>query len=395
MKDNQKRIAIALLIALVGFPQISETIYTPALPSIVSGLNTSAYMVEATLAIYFLGCAFGVLLWGTISDYLGRRYVMLLGLLIYGVATLRCANVESAESLLFWRFFQAFGASVGSIITQTIIRDVYKSVERTQLFSIISGALAFSPAFGPLLGGVISQYLGWRANFWFLMAMSVVLFIWTFSVLKETLPENMERLSIIRLRGLISSMMASHQLWGHILLIAGTNGILFGFYQEAPFIFIEQMGMQPKLYGCFGILIAGATILAARISHRKSDLSPQVLIQRGTFIVFGGGIVFLLSVLIGLLPLMILALFVTFFGVGLIIPNSLSHALKPYQYAAGTAGSIFGGCYYCLIAGCMWGMSAFHNGGMLLLPLYMTLLGAILLVATRMIRVQKSVESWN
>src|SRR5580692_6531866 len=152
MENNKKKLSISLLIALVGFPQISETIYTPALPNVANGLQASAYMVEATLSIYFLGFALGVLLWGTISDWCGRRNAMLMGIIVYGIGTLGCANVGTIEALLAWRFLQAFGASVGSVLTQTILRDSYNGEERTKLFSVMSGALAFSPAIGPVLG---------------------------------------------------------------------------------------------------------------------------------------------------------------------------------------------------------------------------------------------------
>ena len=175
----QKKLSTALLIALVGFPQISETIYTPALPSVAAGLHTSVFMVEATLAIYFLGFALGVLVWGTISDTYGRRNSMLSGLLVYGIGTWACANSGSVELLLFWRFVQAFGASVGSVITQTILRDSYSGAERTKLFSVMSAALAFSPALGPILGGYISELFDWRANFWALVILSIARkFIW-------------------------------------------------------------------------------------------------------------------------------------------------------------------------------------------------------------------------
>lgn len=394
MKNNQKKLSIGLLIALVGFPQISETIYTPALPNVANGLLASAYMVEATLAIYFLGFAVGVLLWGTISDQCGRRSAMLAGLLVYGIGTLGCAGVESVEALLAWRFLQAFGASVGSVITQTILRDSYEGAERTKLFSVMSGALAFSPAIGPILGGFISEFCGWRANFWALAILSIVLFIWSFRSLPETRPGNLVRLSGNKISLLFLEMIRSRILWGHILLIGATNGILFGFYQEAPFVFIEQLGIKTSNYGFFGLLIAAATILAAHISYRQSHrFSAESLIRCGATCVLMGGFLFTSSVLLGIfdLPVLglttaILFLFLIFFGIGLIIPNSLSCALKPYQAAAGTAGSIFGGCYYVFIANSTWLMSGFHDGTALPLPLYITLLGVVLTCASQMIR---------
>ena len=401
MKENNKKLSIGLLIALVGFPQISETIYTPSLPNVVKDLEASAYMVEATLSIYFLGFALGVLLWGTISDWSGRRGAMLMGLLVYGIGTLGCATAASVETLLVWRFFQAFGASVGSVITQTILRDAYNGAERTKLFSVMSGALAFSPALGPLLGGIISEFYGWRANFLVLTILSIFLVVWSFLSLPETRPKNICRLPLNKVFHLFTEMTKSRALWGYILLIGATNGIIFGFYQEAPFVFIDQLGMKPSHYGCFGLIIATSTILAARVSYRQSThFSAQSIIQCGATCVFIGGVLFAFTLLTGVfylksigIGIAIATLFLIFFGIGIIIPNSLSHALKPYHNAAGTAGSIFGGYYYCLIAGFTWIMSMLHNGTGLPLPLYISLLGLILIVGSRMICYSPTIEA--
>lgn len=385
---KEKRLSIPLLIALVGFPQISETIYTPSLPNVASSLQTTAYMVEATLAIYFIGFALGVLSWGIISDFLGRRKAMLIGLVIYGIGTLGCAKSLNIELLLSFRLIQAFGASVGSVITQTILRDAFDGAERTKLFSVMSGALAFSPAIGPVLGGVISEYFGWRANFSTLFIFSIFLMIWTWFILPETRPNNIVKTSISKIFCLLTEMIGSWVLWGHIFLISATNAILFGFYQEAPFVFIEQMGIKPSHYGFFGLLIALATILAARLSYRMScRLSAYEMIRLGAIGVLIGSFVFTGILVLNLgITLTLLPLFLIFFGIGLIIPNSLSHALKPYQNMAGTAGSIFGGCYYCIIATCMWLMSALHDGTALPLPLYITALGLVVMVGSYMVQ---------
>ncbi|HAB99871.1 MAG TPA: hypothetical protein DCE71_08625 [Parachlamydiales bacterium] len=158
--------------------------------------------------------------------------------------------------------------------------------------------------------------------------------------------------------------------------------------------------MKPSHYGCFGLLIAEASILAAKISYHKSScFFPQHIIQQGAAYIFAGGVLFTITVSTGIftiqtlaLPAVIFALFIIFFGIGLVIPNSLSHALKPYQTTAGTAGSLFGGCYYCLIAGFTWAMSAFHNGTAFPLPLYIALLGLILIYSAQMIRPRKAIE---
>lgn len=392
--QNDKKLSIALLLGLVGLPQISETIYTPALPSVAVGLDTSGSLAEATLAIYFVGFALGVLLWGTISDRKGRRPAMLVGLLVYGLATVACGLCTSVAALMVGRLVQAFGASVGSVITQTIMRDAFEGAERTKLFALVTGALAFSPALGPILGGVISEWWGWRTNFLALAFVGLVLIFWTFRTLPETRPLECQPSSWKQIKTLLRAMASSRILWGHVLLIGATNSILFGFYQEAPFVFIEQLKMQPSYYGCFGLLIAGATVLAARTCYRCSaSFTPESLIQMGAISALTGSVLLTFSVSTGLfdslltaIPCAIFTLFWIFFGLGIIMTNSLSQALKPYAMAVGTAGSIFGGFYYCFIAMSTWLMSAIHNGNVMPLPLYMLAMALVLTIASQMIR---------
>ncbi len=395
MKDTygaRRMLPLGLLILLVGFPQISETIYTPALPNIMDSLHTTAEHVEKTLAIYFVGFALGVATWGAISDRYGRKVSLLGGLILYGIGTFFCGKSGSIEALLSWRALQAFGASVGSVITQTMIRDVYTGAERAKLFSVISGALSFSPALGPLLGGYVSEMFGWRANFWILAIVSSLLFLWSWISLPETRPQRLKNgYSFREMKSLFLVMAHSRLLWGHILLISATNGILFGFYQEAPFVFIEEMGIRPGQYGFFGCLIALATIAAARFSYKKSAYeTPETLIVRGAWSTIIGAFFYILfSMILTNFSFQIVgfscALFVIFFGIGCIIPNSLSIALKPYAQVSGSSGSIFGGLYYCFIAMLMWSMSLLHNGSIMVLPLYMAFLGIVLLLGSYMV----------
>lgn len=102
--------SLLLMIVLVAFPQISETIYTPSLPDIAHALGASNSSVQLTLSIYFVGFALGVFCWGWLSDLTGRRPAMLCGLVVYGIGSLMCFYSESILLLLASRFIQAFGA---------------------------------------------------------------------------------------------------------------------------------------------------------------------------------------------------------------------------------------------------------------------------------------------
>lgn len=381
-----RKLGISLIIILIGLPQLSETIYTPALPAVASSLACTAAAVESTLSIYFLGFAIGVLLWGVVSDRIGRRVTMLMGLLLYGVSCHFSSRAQTIEVLFGWRLVQAIGASVGSVITQTMLRDLYDGPTRARLFSIVSGALAFSPAVGPLLGGFLSEYFGWRSNFLFLELLAIVVFFWSFWKLPETrnagynvgcnmgyMPPHSSTITFSTIRSLAWNMVSTRDLWRHVLLIGGTNGIIFSFYAEAPFIFIECLGYTPSHYGLIGLLLASSALLASYVSCRLGKRClPEAVIGIGQQVTCVGALLFLIGSVAPLTLGIYCSLFgigTLFFGIGLIIPNSLSIALKPYAAAAGSAGSIFGGLYYVVIMVATLLMSLLHNGELWMLPL--------------------------
>lgn len=150
-----------LVICMVGLPQISGTIYSPALVEVTAALKTTNHLVQWSLSIYFIGFAAGVALWGKLSDHIGRRPTILIGLGIYFFFSIFCGLATHISWLLSGRFFQAFGISVGSVITQAIMRDCYKGVERNKIFALVGIVIALAPAVGPVIGGYLTQRFSW------------------------------------------------------------------------------------------------------------------------------------------------------------------------------------------------------------------------------------------
>ena len=118
---------IWLIIIIVGLPQLSETVYTPSLPEIAGALKTSPAMVEHTLTIYLFSFAIGTLFWGWLSDRLGRKPCVMMGLCVFICGCVGCYVSLSIEALMLSRFIQAFGGSIGSVLGQAIWRDAYKA----------------------------------------------------------------------------------------------------------------------------------------------------------------------------------------------------------------------------------------------------------------------------
>lgn len=388
-------LSLFLLIILVGFPQISETIYTPSLPDIASQLHVTSNKIQLTLSIYFLGFALGVFFWGRLSDRIGRRPALLWGIFVYGIGSLGCFLSHSVEWLLVSRCIQAFGASTGSVVTQTILRESVDGAKRHAMFAQISAALAFTPAIGPLIGGWVDQSLGFRAVFLILVMMSIGIFIYTMVSLPET---RVFVKSQVTTRSIAKRMLQDRRIWAFGFLIGATNGILFSYYAEAPFIFMEFFHMSPGVFGFFGIFVALASVFGAMLSNRMiSTFRAEQIILIGSMVTALGSLFLTGFTLIGMnssvlsLVLMVICIFILLLGIGMAIPNCLSLALIHYGDVLGTAGAILGFCYYIVVSLITSGMSYLHNGSLITMPLYFFVLSiAMVLVSNKIILNQKA-----
>lgn len=397
-----RSLSLGLIGLLLGFPQMSETIYTPSLPDLAHGLHVGEEWAEFTLSIYFIGFAIGVFFWGLISDWLGRRPAMLCGIVLYTLGSWGCFQSQHIFSLLAWRFIQAYGASVGSVVTQTMIRDVYTGARRNQIFSIVGAILALSPAIGPFLGGWIDEIAGWRSNFAFLIGMGGVLLVYTFIRLPETKPMlGQQRISLGQV---IGQFLQDSRVLGYALLVGTSSGIVFSYYAEAPFLFIELLHFTPMQYGLTGIVIAGASVLASFISHRLNfyEIRHERIILIGCALMGSAAIGLTLFAYAGmfrevtLIHLVAILGFISllFLGWGLMIPNALSQCLMAYQSSIGTAGALFGLLYYILIASLTFLMGVLHNGTALPMPLYfLILIGLMFFVLYTLILPKKILSS--
>ncbi|MGE7110066.1 multidrug effflux MFS transporter [Lysinibacillus sp. NPDC047702] len=379
--------SLLLMIVLVAFPQISETIYSPSLPDISHALNTTNSAVQLTLSIYFIGFAIGVFCWGWLSDFIGRRPAMLGGLIFYGIGCIMCFYAETIAFLLVSRFIQAFGAATGSIITQTILRESVSDNRRHAMFAQISAVIAFTPAVGPLIGGWVDQALGFRAVFFVLVAMSMLLFIYTYLRLPET--TDLTTRKRIAIYPVVKRILSSPKVLVFGLLIGGINGVLFSYYAEAPFIFMEHFHISPGLYGFLGIFVALASIIGAMISKRLViNCKPEKVIHLGCYVMIVGAF---LQLIVSILPFsnhvlfssILGTIFIMLLGAGIALPNCLSLALVSFQDVIGTAGAIFSLGYYLLVSLITSGMSFLHNGSLLTMPLYFVILTLLMLLFGR------------
>ncbi|KAB8232021.1 MFS transporter [Aspergillus alliaceus] len=174
---SQKRIII--LTAAIGstFSPLSANIYYPALNSIADDLNVTSSQINLTITTYMICQAIAPTLTGSFADQAGRRPAYILCFLIYIASNIALALQHSYPALLILRAIQSSGSSGTVVLASAVAADVITSAERGTYMSITSLANILAPSLGPVLGGVLSEYLGWQSIFWFLAISSTIFFI--------------------------------------------------------------------------------------------------------------------------------------------------------------------------------------------------------------------------
>lgn len=400
MKKTSKKINnsinLLLLVCLVGFPQLSETIYTPSLTEIAKAFNTSLNVAQMTLSIYFLAFALGVVFWGIGSDYFGRRKAMNSGILVYIIGSILCLISNNIVLLFIGRFIQAFGASTGSVTTQTILRDSYTGKERHHMFVKISAVLAFSPALGPLIGGIITQFYGFRIVFCVLVIMGMLLFYFSLKNLPETLNYAQVNPSLFSVFSLAKQMLLDSNTIIFCLFIGLLNGMIFGYYSEAPGIFIDHFHFTQSQYGFMGCIVALSTMIGAWQSSRLLEKSNAILIiRKGIFLSLVSTLFWGITPLMQLnsiseLILYILGIFFLLVGIGMALPNCLSLALDNFPKTAGISGALLSLGYYLIVSICTFIVGIIHTSSLIVFPLFCTIILAMMLVLINFLKIKSN-----
>ncbi|TKK12400.1 MFS transporter [Enterobacter cancerogenus] len=340
-----------LLTLLIMFPQLVETIYSPALPDIARTFRISSEQAAQTLSVYFVAFAGGVAVWGWLSDCIGRRPAIMAGLLCYGAGSVMAIVATDFSILLLARMVAATGAAAGSVVVQTMLRDSYESTALARVFSVMGAALAVSPVFGLVSGGWLVSLYGHAGVFTALAVLAIVLLALTAVVLPETRPENT---SGLRFAGLASRMMRDGALRKNAMLVALLNTMLFSYYSLAPFLF-GQLGWSDRAFGWTGGLLALASLSGSLLSRRllTTGLLPEQLVHHACALALLSGITAWWLQHSAWILVPVAGVVVAY---GIAIPNVLSQALRHYREQAGAAGALFGLSYYLLL-GIMLGLA--------------------------------------
>ncbi|MEE4594398.1 multidrug effflux MFS transporter [Streptomyces sp. DSM 41524] len=348
----QRRTSLLVTFVLGGLtalPALSMDMYLPALPEVTDALHSSAATAQLTLTACLMGMALGQLVVGPMSDKWGRRRPLLIGMVIYVIATAICAFAPTAGLLIGFRLLQGLAGSAGIVIARAVVRDLYDGVAMARFFSTLMLISGVAPIAAPVIGGQILRFTDWRGVFVVLTVIGALLTLVVWRFLGETLPAERRQdgglgQTLRTMRGLLADrVFAGYMLAGSFAFAA-----LFAYVSGSSFVVQEIYGASPQtfslLFGLNSIGLIGMGQVNGRVLVGRVD-TDKVLAVALTLIALAATALLALSAGVfgeaGLGPVAA-CLFVLMSSMGLAMPNTNASALMRTPHAAGSASALLG-----------------------------------------------------
>jgi MFS transporter, DHA1 family, multidrug resistance protein len=336
---------VVVLGGLTMFGPLSLDLYLPALPQLADDLNASASAAQLSITACLVGLAVGQLLAGPLSDRLGRKRPLIIGLVAYLLASIACALAPSATVLIVLRLIQGLGGAAGIVISRAIARDLYSGSALMIFFSRLLLIAGLAPVLAPILGGQLSLIMSWRGIFGVLAGFGAVLLLAGWFGLKETLPPERRIVGGFRRTVQGYNTLLHDRFFVGCALSSGLAGAtMFAYIAGSTFVLQRIYGMSPQGFSfVFGGISLGL-VAAAQIGARIALVWPLTrVLGLGLMINLFGATALLVTVITGLpMGVLIGALVVMVCAVGLIFPTANALAMADYPDLAGTASSLQG-----------------------------------------------------
>lgn len=328
-------------LSMLGF--LSTDMYLPAFDFLQRDFQTESTMVGLSLSIFLLGMALGQLVYGPLSDRVGRKKVLLVGLGIFCFASVVCSLATDISLFLMARFLQALGACSASVLWQAVVVDRYTTNKAERIFATIMPLVALSPALAPLLGAFLNHHFGWRSIFISLVFLGGLLALMTTREPESANVSTCHPPIWRQLRRDYAQLFSSKQFLGNMLIYSACSSAFFAYLTGSPFM-MTKMGYSGGDIGLsyvpqtIAFIIGGFSCRRLLAKYAGVKLLPWLLSVFCLSIVVMFSLPFLLTIKqisVILVPFCFLA-----FANGAIYPVVVSLALKAFKSCSATASGV-------------------------------------------------------
>ncbi len=336
---------IVALGALSAFGPLCLDMYLPALPELPGELNSTSSAAQLTLSACIIGLAVGQVITGPLSDRMGRRRPLLVGVAVFVVASALCAVTTSMTLLIVLRLVQGAAGAAGIVIGRAVIADLFAGKAAAAFFSAVASINGMAPILAPVIGGQILRLGTWRTVFWVLAGIGVVLLILAALVIRESLPPDRRSAGGLAATGTaFATLVRDRGYVGCVLAGSLVTAAMFGYISASPFLLQDRFGLSAQWFSaCFALNavgIIGATQLGRLLLRRVSSL---VLLTVGVVQGLVGAALLAVTVFVGWgLVMVLIALFVMVSAVGFALPNASAIAMDRHRRIAGSASALLG-----------------------------------------------------
>lgn len=355
MSVDGKRITfIVYLAALAAFAPFSTDIYLASMPTIQQVFHTTPENVQLTLSLFFVGFAIAQLFWGPLSDRIGRKAVVLIGLITYVIGSLLCAWSTNISWLITARIIQSIGACSGVVMALTIVKDSFTDgKEMSKILSRMMSTMAIAPIVAPIIGSYLLVHINWQASFYCLVGYGALLILGALFV-KESCPKQKRQpLPVNKLCHAYFEQIKYIPFLLAVVAVATNFSMLFAFIASSSFIYIKIYHLATHLFGYFFAINASSMILGfLSLSKLKTKLRDRHIILIGLLISFVG--ITLMFVTIHFdgnsIWSIVIPLFFVTYGMAILFPEITSYALRHVIAYAGLSSSLLGTFRFTLAA---------------------------------------------
>lgn len=367
MKMFSQTKCFVLIAFLVALCETASDIYAPSLPELLTFFSTSPTLVSLTMSVNLLGLAGSALIYGPLSDRVGRRPVILFAVAVFAISSFFASVSSSITELIVWRLLQGMGAGVGPVMGYACMRDCFQGDACAQQLSRMSMITALSPALGPIIGAFLVQYFSWPATFVTVSVCAGFLWMVFFFSFGETLKHEKKSATETLCQG-YQQLLRSKDFMLFVLAEIIVLGALWGELAHLPLIYIDGMGLTALQYSLafsltVGVYIVGCFINQSLVMHYGSGcllfvgLALQLISAVSITVLF---------IFCPLHPFVIQTLKIpSALGFSFLIPNITSKALSLAQNYSGVASAILTFSHMGIGALIIYIISFFHDGSIL------------------------------